>query len=69
MDGIEVDFFFSDHPIDCIKIDGINYRKPLDVFMAKRTIGRLKDWSQLRQIAESIFSRKDFDNAMKKFYK
>jgi len=66
IDGIEVDFFFTDTPIDSIKVDGVNYKKPYDIFKAKKKIGRIKDWGQLKRIANSIFSQKELDDCLNK---
>lgn len=58
-DEVKIDVFIDSAKLDCCSYDGINLSPVRDIIQAKKRIGRLKDFAQLRNIASSIITDKE----------
>ena len=63
-DGIKVDVFVSEKNIPALQLEKFKITPVNHIVKAKKEMGRLKDFLQLRKIAKSIFSENEFQSAL-----
>jgi hypothetical protein len=62
LEQVKIDIFVQDENIETINIDGLDVTKADHIFKAKKGMGRMKDFVQLRNVAKRIFDQKEFEN-------
>lgn len=61
-EGVKIDIFIENSKIECCSYDGI-FLNPINrIIAAKKKISRIKDFAQLRKIANFILSEKELVN-------
>ena len=57
---VKIDFFKSTKRQNTLQTTSFEMAKVSDIVAAKKRIGRLKDWEQLRRISNKILSKDEF---------
>lgn len=58
-EGVKIDVFIQHEKVECCSYEGIFINPIKKIVEAKKKIGRIKDFAQLRKIASSILTEKE----------
>jgi hypothetical protein len=58
----KIDIFVETAHIETLSVDGFEISKADRIISAKKEMGRMKDWLQLREISREFFIQEEFEN-------